>query len=319
MKVVSFRSIERISDEFGGLSVQREPKRRYTEAELIDRAAGADALFVHSENDYTAAVFDGVPELRAIGKAGSGIDNIDVDAATERDIAVLHTPGMNGVAVAEFTVGAIVSLARNLHAAENHLLEGGWRSQEWWGTELRDKTVGIVGLGAAGFETARRLVPFDVELLVADPYVSQERIDEVGATRVPLEELLQRVDIVSLHVRLTDETEGMIGPAEFDLLDDTALLVNTSRGAVVDRTALRDALETDSIGGAALDVFHEEPPDPDDPILERENVLATPHLAGATVETRERMLATTARNVRRVLNGEPVAEEYLANPDALEG
>lgn len=317
MNVVAFRSVDRVIDEFGDLSVQREPKQRYSPPELKERVGGADGLFVHSENDYTEELFNTTPNLRAIGKAGSGIDNINIDAATEHDIAVLHTPGMNGVAVAEFTVGAIVSLARRFHAAENHLLDGGWRSEAWWGTELRGKTVGIVGLGAAGYETARRLKPFDVDFLVADPYVSQERINNINGTRVSLKELLSNTDIVSLHVRLTEETEGMIDDDAFELLDDNVLLVNTSRGAVIDWVALQNALETNAIGGAVLDVFHEEPPDPASSILNHENVVATPHLAGATVQTRERMLVATARNVRRVLEGQSVDEEYLANPEVF--
>lgn len=318
MRVVSFRSVDRIANEFGDLTVDRVPKERYSEDDLIERASGTDGLFVHSENDYTANVFDTLSDLRVIGKAGSGIDNIDVDAATENGIVVLHTPGMNGVAVAEFTVGALVSFARRVPTAETHLRTGGWRSESWWGTELRDKTVGIVGLGAAGFETARRLEPFGVELLVADPYVDSDRVRSVNGTRVPFDELLAESDIVSFHVRLTEETEGMLGADEFDLLDDEAILINTSRGEVIERTALYDALEADAIGGAVLDVFHEEPPNPSDPVFDFENVLTTPHLAGATVETRVRMLATTARNVRKVLHGEPVDEEYVANPTALD-
>lgn len=318
MRVVSFRSVDRVADEFGDLTVVREPKERYSEDELLERAAGADGLFVHSENEYTANLFEHLPDLRAIGKAGSGIDNIDVDAATANDVAVLHTPGMNGVAVAEFTVGALVSFARRIPTAETHLRGGGWRSEDWWGAELRDKTVGIVGLGAAGFETARRLEPFGVDLLVADPYVDDDRVEAVGGTRVSFEELLGESDVVSFHVRLTDETEGMLGPDEFDRLDEDAILVNTSRGEVIDRDALHAALSADAVGGAVLDVFHEEPPAPSDPVFEHENVLATPHLAGATVETRVRMLATTARNVRKVLHGEPVDEEFVANPEVLD-
>lgn len=318
MRVVSFRSVAQIEEEFGDMEVKTVPKQRYSQTELIEHASGADALFVHSENEYSAELVDRVPELKAVGKPGSGIDNIDVEAATDRGVAVLHTPGMNAVAVAEYTVGALVSFARRLSAAEEHLRDGGWRSEEWWGTELRGKTVGIVGLGAAGFETARRLEPFDVELLVTDPYVSEEQVDTVDADRVPLEELVSNADVVSLHVRLTDETEGMFGTEQFDALDDDAILVNTSRGSVIEYDALRNALATDTIGGAVLDVFHEEPPDPSDPVFEHENVLATPHVAGATTETRVRMLRTTAKNVRRVLHGEPVDDEHVANPSVLE-
>lgn len=316
-RILSTRSIDRVEGAFDGVDVEVAEKKRYTAAELVELVGDADGLFVHSENEFDADLIDRAPNLRAIAKPGSGIDNIDVEAATDAGVVVLHTPGMNAVAVSEFTVGAILAHYREIPAAEDHLETGGWRSQAWWGTELRGKTVGLVGLGATGFETAKRIAPFCEEILVHDPYVDDERIDAVGGSRRSKEALVAESDVVSLHVRLTPDTRGLIGEAELDAMGEDALLVNTARGAVVEEEPLIDAVESGSIGGAVLDVFHEEPPDPDHPLVGHPDVLATPHLAGATVETRTRMLNVTARNLVAVLDGEPVDQEYVANPETL--
>ncbi len=317
-KIVSFRSVDRIDSAFDSVDLDIVPKTKYTDAELIEYAEGASGLFVHSENDYTSTLFEASPDLRVIGRPGSGLDNIDLDAATENDVVIAFTPGMNAIAVAEFVVGSVISHIRDLHEASDHVRAGGWRSPDWWGTELRDKTVGIVGLGAAGYETAKRLEPFDVEFLVADPYVDQDRVDEIGARRVELDDLLSASDFVSLHVRLTEETTGMIDAAAFDRMKETAVLINTARGRVVDHDALVEALTTGTIGGAVIDVYPNEPPEPTDPIFDCETASVTPHLAGATVETRTEMLETTAKNMLRILNGEAVDHQYIANPDVLD-
>lgn len=313
-KIVSFRSVDRIDGVFDSVDLTVVPKEKYTDHELINYANGASGLFVHSENDYSAALFEAVPSLRVIGRPGSGLDNIDLDAATKHGVVVVYTPGMNAIAVSEFVVGSIITHIRDFHAANDHVRAGGWRSPEWWGTELRNKTVGVVGLGAAGFETAKRLAPFDVEFLVADPYVDQARIDEIDGQRVELDDLLAQSDFVSLHVRLTDETEHMIDAAALGRMKETAILINTARGCVVDHNALVNVLNTGAIGGAVIDVYPSEPPNPDDPIFDVPNVSTTPHLAGATVETRTEMLETTAANMLRILNGDDVDSSYIANP-----
>lgn len=313
-KIISFRSVDRISDAFDGIELDVVPKANYTTDELIAYAEGASGLFVHSENNYNAELFEAVPSLQVIGRPGSGFDNIDLDAATEHGVAVVFTPGMNAIAVAEFVVGRIISHIRTFDAASDQVRGGGWRSPDWWGTELRNKTVGIVGLGAAGFETATRLYPFGVDFLVADPYVDQAQIDEIGGQRVELDDLLKQSDFVSLHVRLTDETTHMIDAAALKRMKETAILVNTSRGRVVDHEALIDALDTGVIRGAVIDVYPNEPPSTDDPIFDAPNVSPTPHLAGATVETRTEMLETTAANMLQILDGEDVDLSYVANP-----
>lgn len=318
-RLVSFRDTDPVADVFAdaGIDVREVPKAKYDAGTLIEYAGGAAALFVHSENEYGRDLFEAVESLRVVGKPGSGIDHIDVDAATDHGVVVVHTPGMNAASVGEFAVGMIVAHWRKIPASERHLRDGGWRSTSWWGTELRDKTVGLVGLGAAGTETAERLRPFGPDLLAHDPYVDQDHAASLGADLVELDDLLARSDVVSLHVRLTDETRGMIDADAFERMDDEALLVNTARAAVVDRGALLDALDTGAIGGAALDVFYEEPPDPSDPLFDHGNVLATPHLAGAGRKTRIEMLRTTAEAVVAVLAGDPVEARFVANPEAL--
>jgi D-3-phosphoglycerate dehydrogenase / 2-oxoglutarate reductase len=313
-KIVSLRSTDHVEDVFSGVQLETVAKQRYTEDELITHATGADGLFVHSENQYTAALFERVPSLRVIGRPGSGLDNIDLEAATEHDVAVVYTPGMNAVAVAEFVVGTLITHLRSVPAASQHLRDGGWRSPEWWGTELRGKTIGIVGLGDAGFETARRLQVFGVDLLVVDPYVDEDRIEAIGATKVELEDALRSSDVVSLHVRLTSETKHLIDESRLKQMKQDAVLINTARGAVVDFDALADAIAANHIGGAILDVFPEEPPDVAHELFELPTVSVTPHLAGATVETRVNMLETTAKNVLSVLEGDPVDSAYVANP-----
>jgi len=318
MKLVSLRPIDRVSDIFNSLDVVEHPKQRYSEDELVNRVSDADAVYIHAENQFTESVLDNLPSLKVIGKPGSGVDNIDLDAAADRGIPVFHTPGMNAVAVAEYNVGILISLLRKISDARDHLAGGGWRSETWEGTEIRDKTVGIVGLGNTGIATGERLNAFDAELLATDPYVDQLRADEIEADLVEMNELLAESDIVLLHVRLTPDTVGLFGDAEFSQMKDSSVLINTARGQLTEREALLDHLEEGSIAGAALDVFHEEPPADDDSLVSHPNVLATPHLAGATTETRTNVLRTTAHNVVDALNGEAVHESFVANPAALE-
>lgn len=316
-RLVAFRDVEPVAETFAGLDVVSVPKDGYTTGEIVERAAGAHALFVHSENEYGAAVFDALPDLRVVGKPGSGIDNIDVAAATERGITVTHTPGMNADSVGEFAVGMLISLLRKVGTSEAHLRAGGWRSPEWWGRELRGETVGLLGLGATGTATAERLHPFGPDLVAHDPYVDEAHAEELGIELLDLGELLDRASVLSVHVRLTEETRGLVDADALARLGEDGILLNTARAGVVERDALYDALRHGTVGGAALDVFHDEPPTPDDPVFGFENVLATPHVAGAGHRTRIEMLETTADSVVKILAGDPVDERLVANPETL--
>jgi len=317
MKIVTVRPVDRVDDIFDSLEVIEHPKQKYPEDELIDCVGDADAVYIHAENQFTESVLKNLPSLKVIGKPGSGVDNIDLDAAAEREIPVFHTPGMNAVAVAEYNVGLLISLLRKIPNARDHLADGGWRSEVWEGTEIRDKTVGIVGLGNTGMATGQRLRAFDTDIIATDPYVNQSRADEIGADLVEMDELLAESDIVLIHVRLTPDTVGLFSDWELEQMKESAVLVNTARGQLIDHDALIDHLGTGSIAGAALDVFSEEPPADDDPLVSHPKVLATPHLAGATTETRTNVLRTTAHNVVKFLDGEDVDESFVANPSAL--
>ncbi|ESS07467.1 MAG: lactate dehydrogenase related dehydrogenase [uncultured archaeon A07HB70] len=315
--LVAVRDVGPVAETFSDLDVVQVPKDRYTTAELASRSAGANALFVHSENEYGADLFDALPGLEVVGKPGSGIDNIDTAAATARGITVTHTPGLNADSVGEFAVGMLVSLLRKLGPSERHLRDGGWRSPEWWGRELRGETVGLLGLGATGTATAERLRPFGPDLLAHDPYVDTTHADAAGVEFVGFDELFERSSVLSVHVRLTDETRGAIDADALSRLGTDGVVLNTARAEVIDRDALYDALREDRLAGAALDVFHDEPPAPDDPVFDVANVLTTPHLAGAGRLTRVEMLETTADSVVRLLSDASVDERLVANPETL--
>jgi D-3-phosphoglycerate dehydrogenase len=317
-KIVSLRSIELVEDVFDEYDVERQPKQRYSPTDLQELAQGAKGMFVHSENEFDRSFFENVDTIEAIGKPGTGVDNFDLEAATDEGVMVLHTPGMNAVAVAEFTFGLMFSTLRKIPQATEHLRQGGWRSPDWWGTELRNKTVGLVGLGQAGSGVAKRLSGFEIELVATDPYVSEERANELGTELVELEELFARSDVVSIHTPLNEETRAMIGKEELALMDESSYLLNTARAEIVERSALVDALEQDSIAGAGLDVYWTEPPEPSDPLLDMDNVVATPHLAGATYEARLNMLSTTAEDLVTVLEEGTVSPEHVANPNVLD-
>lgn len=316
-KIVSLRSIEQVEGVFDEYDVERQPKQSYSAENLQELARGADGMFVHSENEFDRSFFENVDTVKAIGKPGTGVDNFDLEAATDEGVMVLHTPGMNAVAVAEFTFGLMFSTLRRIPQSTEHLREGGWRSPDWWGTELRNKTVGLVGLGQAGSGVAKRLSGFEIDLVATDPYISEERANDLGAELVDLEELFTRSDVVSIHTPLTEETEGMVGEEELALLDESSYLINTARAGIVERAALVDALERDAIAGAGLDVYWTEPPESSDPLLHMDNVVATPHLAGATYEARVNMLSTTAEDLITVLEGGTVPTGRVANPDVL--
>lgn len=317
-KIVSLRSTDRVDDIFDGLDLGEVPKKKYDEDTLIDIVGDADAVFIHAENQFTSRVIESAPSLKVIGKPGSGIDNIDLDAATRNNVQVLHTPGMNAVAVAEFNVGLLISLYRSIPSARDHIESGGWRSERWEGSEIRDKTIGIVGLGNTGRATAERLSPFDATLIGTDPFVDEETAAEFGVELLELEEMLTRADIVMMHARLNEHTHHLIGADELELLDESAVIINTARGQLIDEDALIEQLESDRLGGAALDVYSVEPPADDNQLFDLPNVITTPHLAGATTETRTNVLRTTAKNVVSALNGESVDRRFVANVDVLE-
>ncbi len=258
--------------------------------------ADADALVVRSATRVTAGLLAGAPRLRVVGRAGAGVDNIDVPACTRRGILVMNTPGSNAVSVAEHTFALILSLARMVPRLDASVHAGRWEKGGAMGSELRGKTLGLVGLGRVGFAVARRALGFEMRVLACDPYVSPEVARGEDIEMVPLDDLLARADCVSLHASLGPGTEKIINAAALAKMKRGAWLVNTARGELVDEAALAEALRSGRLAGVALDVFNVEPP-AGSPLTGLPNVVATPHVAGSTVEAQEEVGVLIAEQV----------------------
>jgi D-3-phosphoglycerate dehydrogenase len=259
-----------------------------------------DALIVRSATKVTADVLARPGRLRAIGRAGTGVDNIDLDAATRAGVVVMNTPGGNSVAAAELTLAHLIALARNVVQANHELREGRWERKKYVGTEIEGKTIGIVGLGRIGREVARRAKGLRMEVLGYDPYVSTEAAAGFGVQGVPLDDLIARSDFVSLHLPVSDETRHLIDAKRLSTMKPTARLINCARGGLVDEEALLDALDSGRIAGASLDVFETEPPT-DRRLIEHPKVVATPHLGASTREAQERVGTEIAAKIRDYL------------------
>lgn len=278
--------------------------------ELLAALRDADGLIVRSETRVDRDLLAHAPRIRVVGRAGVGVDAIDVDAATEAGIVVVNTPAANTIAATEQTFALMLALVRNVAAANASILDGRWERAPFIGTELHGKTLGIVGLGRIGGGVATRARAFGMQILAHDPFIPQSRAEALGAELLPLEELLERADIVTLHVPLTAQTRGMIGTSELTRMKRSALIVNCARGGVIDEEALLRALNEQQIRGAAIDVVSQEPPTPDSPgakLHRHPKVLATPHLGGSTREALERIAIELARDVADALGGRPAS------------
>lgn len=262
--------------------------------------ADADALVVRSAVQVDDALMEKAPKLRVIGRAGVGVDNIDAEAATRRGIVVMNTPGANAVAVAELTIGLMLAMARKVSAANNSMHAGKWEKKSLQGSELRGKTLGILGLGRIGLEVAKRARGFGLEIIGSDPFVSAAVARENGIRLVTLEELFAGSDYLTLHVGLTPQTHGIINAKTLAATKKGVRIINCARGELVDDAALADALKSGQVAGAALDVFTVEPPK-DSPYAALDNVILTPHIAGSTGEAQEAVGIQIARQVREYL------------------
>src|SRR5216683_1049703 len=265
-------------------------------AEIVD----ADALIVRSATKVTAELLDKAPKLRAVGRAGVGVDNIDLEAATKRGVLVMSTPGGNAVSVAEHTLALLLALARQVPRLDKAIHEGRWEKSSAAGTEVRGKTLGLIGLGRIGTEVAVRAEAFDMRVLAYDPYISEAAAREVSVELVPLEKLLAESDFVSLHTALSPTTQNLISAANIQKMKKGARLINTARGELIDEAALAEALKGGKLAGAAVDVFAEEPPK-NSPLVGLPNVIATPHVAGSTTEAQEEVGTQVAVQIKDYL------------------
>ena len=255
--------------------------------EYADHLSTAEALIVRSAVKVTAAVLEKAPVLRVIGRAGVGVDNVDLEAATAAGILVMNTPGGNAVSVAEHTLALMLAMARSIPQANASTRSGKWEKKKFLGNELRGKTLGIVGLGSIGREVVRRAKPFEMRVVASDPYVTAQSAADLGVELLELPSLYAQSDYISLHMALTPETQGMISDAAFAGMKGGVRIVNCARGELIDGPALVRALKSGKVAGAALDVFPVEPPPPGDPLLSFDNLIATPHIGGSTEEAQE--------------------------------
>lgn len=271
-----------------------------TAASLPSEIADADALVVRSATKVTAQLLEAAKRLRVIGRAGVGVDNVDVETATHRGIVVMNTPGGNAVSVAEHTLALLLGLARSVPQANTSIHAGKWEKSSLSGTEMRGKTIGLIGLGRVGTEVARRASALEMKVLAFDPYVTPAAAREAEAELVSLDDLLRQSDVISLHSALTHTTEKMIDAAAIAKMKKGARIVNCARGEMIDEAALAEALRSGQIAGAALDTFAQEPPKTS-PLIGMPNVIATPHIAGSTAEAQEEVGIAIAQQVRDYL------------------
>ena len=274
---------------------------------LLSALADADAILIRSATQVDAEAIAAAKKLKVVARAGVGLDNVDVKAATTAGVMVVNAPTSNIISAAELTIGHILSLARHIPAGHVSLSAGQWKRSAYTGTELYEKTVGIIGLGRIGALITARLQAFGMEVIAYDPYITAARAQQLGVQTVSLDELLERSDFVTIHMPRTPETLGMIGTEQLAKMKKTAYVVNVARGGLVDEAALHDALVSGEIAGAALDVFVQEPPK-ESPLLGLPNIIVTPHLGASTDDAQEKAGISVAKSVRLALAGELVPD-----------
>ena len=270
-------------------------------AELTAKIGSYDILVVRSATKVTKEVIDASKKLKVVARAGVGLDNIDVEAAKARGIKVLNAPEAPTVAVAELVFALMLSWARRLPQADAGMKAGRWEKAQLMGSELRRKTLGIVGTGRIGTAVGYRAKAFLMDILACDPTQNAELVQRTGARYVAMDDLLRQSDFVTLHVALTEQTRHMIGRRELGLMKPTAVLINTSRGGVIDEDALVETLRQGKIAGACLDVYENEPP-VGSPLLKLQNVVLTPHIGASTVEAQRDAVIVVAQKIKEALS-----------------
>ena len=271
-------------------------RQKLTGAALAEALHAADGAIVRSDTRITAELLDSPGKLRAVVRAGVGVDNIDVPAATRKGVVVMNTPGGNTISAAEHTIALLLSMARHIPAADAGMKAGKWDRGKYVGTQVAGKTLGVIGLGRIGREVARRAAGLDMKVVGYDPFLSPDRAAQLGIQAVSsIDEILPKCDFLTVHIPMTEETKGLIGEHEMNLLPKNARLLNVSRGGIIDEQALIEALKSGRIAGAALDVFTQEPLPTDSPLAKAPNIVLTPHLGASTVEAQEAVAIEAAQ------------------------
>jgi len=295
---------QEVLTDAAGVSV--EINTGLSEAELVEIIGQFDGLIVRSGTQVTRKVIEAAGRLRVIGRAGVGVDNIDVDAATERGIVVANAPGGNTVSTAEHSVSMLLSLSRHIPQATASIRAGHWNRKAFTGVEVYGKTLGVIGVGRVGQEVVVRARSFGMKILGYDPFLSDSVAEQLRVTLATLDEIFEQADYITLHTPLTKDTRHLISEAQLKRCKKGVRIINCARGGLVDEAALADAIRSGHVAGAALDVFEEEPPPKDHPLLALDDVICTPHLGAYTTEAQEQVTRQIAEQVLDALNGQPV-------------
>ena len=301
------------------LREQYPPPNPITEDELLKEIADADAIVNVRSVLINRRIIEAAKNLKIIARHGLGYETIDMDAASERNIVVTRATAQGPFPVAEFTIGLLLALSEKYIPAHASVKSGKWESLKYMGIEVRGKTLGIIGLGAIGSLVARMAASgLQMRVIAYDPYVSEEKARDVGAKLMDFHSLLRESDYISVHAAVTKESKGILGRKEFDVMKKGVFVINCARGEILDEKALYEALSSGKVAGAALDVFTEEPPPRDNPILGLENVILTPHAAGVTDESLERMAIQIAENIVNIAQGRLPNLETVVNKSVLD-
>ncbi|MGG1660988.1 phosphoglycerate dehydrogenase [Brevibacillus sp. NRS-1366] len=276
-----------------------------SEEELISVIHSYDALLVRSQTTLTKRIIEAGVRLKVIGRAGVGVDNIDLDAATSRGIVVVNAPDGNTVTTCEHTFAMMMSLARHIPQAYAKTVDGQWDRKSFLGVELRNKTLGVLGLGRIGIELAKRAAAFGMTVIGYDPFLSEERASNLGIKLATVDTIIRTADFITVHTPLTNETHHMIAKPQFDVMKRGMRIINCARGGIIDESALVEALDEGIVAGAAFDVFEHEPPSPDHPFLRHPKIIVTPHLGASTVEAQENVAVDVSEQVIHILRQEP--------------
>ncbi len=289
---------------------QVDVKTELAPKELVSLIGDYEALVVRSQTKVTAEVIKAGKKLQVIGRAGVGVDNIDVEEATKRGIIVVNAPTGNTISAAEHTIALMLAMARHIPQANAVLKSGKWRRSDFMGTEIRNKTLGLVGLGKVGAEVARRALGLEMKLIAYDPFISADHAHNLQVEPVPLKQLLKEADFITIHTPLTAQTKGLIGAKELALVKPTVRIINTARGGIINEEALAKAVADKKVAGAAIDVFATEPATKS-VLFDSDNIIVTPHLGASTAEAQVMAARDVAEQVIDVLNGHPA--KYSVN------
>ncbi|MGF9826434.1 phosphoglycerate dehydrogenase, partial [Brevibacillus agri] len=275
-------------------------KTNLSPAELIEVIGDYDALLVRSQTQVTAEVLAAGKNLKAVGRAGVGVDNIDIAAATQAGIPVINAPDGNTISTAEHSFAMLMAVARNIPQAHKKLVDGTWDRKSFQGVELNKKVLGVIGMGRIGSEVAKRAKAFGMSVMGYDPFMTEERAQKMGVIHATVDEICRQADFITVHTPLTKETRHIISTREFAKMKEGVRLINCARGGIIDEKALYEAITSGKVAGAALDVFEEEPP-VDNPLVGLPQVVTTPHLGASTVEAQENVAVDVSEEILKVL------------------